>query len=218
MSARGLAVAAALTVLVTRQASAQAPPEPPPAYGTSSLPIAAGSPTSVAAGAPTAAPLPGDHVAPQWKRSLAVEGHLSIGGPVGVGGVMIAYEPVPWLVLPIGVGAGFAGPQLAFVPRLRWVWSDSIAALSAGAGLSGGPYDSFTNAFSGLSSRHWDRALWLDLSASLELRWSVGMSLRFYAGMGSLLNPSEGTCDFTCEPVQQQIPYFGLAAGYAFAP
>ncbi len=174
-------------------------------------------------------------------RSLALEGHLGIGTPVGFFGGFVDYALFESVTVGAGAGAG-SGPDylslhLAAGARWRALRGELNAGYLAVEYSTGGyrEFQSYALAPSGVAET-WtvtditaERAHWLHLSLGWEHRWRSGVVLRAYYGAGILLNPDDRECisrtydsgELTetrpCEPASETtVPFFGLAVGYAF--
>jgi hypothetical protein len=77
-------------------------------------------------------------------------------------------------------------------------------------------------------ARRWSTARWLDFEAGYEYQARDGLSLRFYAGAGKLLNAGAGVDDerpqemgtsyrsFEETETSTLVPYLGTSLGHAF--
>jgi hypothetical protein len=171
----------------------------------------------------------------RWAHSIAVDGVVGLGTPVGFGGVDVEYTPVPWLTLSAGLGANAEGAQEALGARLRGIPRPGVA-MAFGVGASTGPYATVEPliAFFDDPQQHyrWTRAYWLNVDFSIERRWDNGLEMRWFLGLASLLNSSATSCishdpeagngeDRPCSTDAPRdvfagfIPYFGYALGFA---
>jgi hypothetical protein len=166
-----------------------------------------------------------------WERRFAISLHVGLRSPLGAG---VAYEvsPVTALALEGGVGQGDEGFQVALGARLR-LRARSVA-LSAGAGLSAGPFAVenhdcqvlLTLGCSAVGSTErwrWSRAVWRNIDLSIERRSTFGFHWRFYVGVGTILNPEDAVCtpiwrgsQPPCSETDFSSPYIGTSFGYAF--
>jgi len=166
-----------------------------------------------------------------WERRFAISVHVGLRSPLGAGA---AYEvsPVTALALEGGVGQGEEGLQTALGARLR-LRARSMA-MSAGIGLSVGPFEVenadcqvlLTLGCSGVGSTEnwrWTRAVWRNIDLSLERRSTFGFHWRLYFGVGTILNPDDAVCTPIwsgarppCDSTDFASPYVGTSFGYAF--
>lgn len=157
-----------------------------------------------------------------WDRRLGINLHLSMGGPFGWLGGSLEVAPTRWLVLEGGGGRGISGVQWAFEPRLRlpFPFRKWGFGLALGGGLSGGAYDDGWRDWLFSNGLEWDMAIWANVTASMEFRFSSGFQMRIYAGKGILLNTDSYRCDLGrtgCgDPRQPTVPYVGVTAGWSF--
>lgn len=66
------------------------------------------------------------------ERQFALEAHVGVGTPYGLGGLALDYTPIRWLSLNAGAGAGLDGLQSAFMLRTRYPFGRLAPTLSGG--------------------------------------------------------------------------------------
>jgi hypothetical protein len=121
------------------------------------------------------------------------EAHLGWSTPVGIG-FAADFQPVPWLVLNVGIGTR---ARIAGTARINlWTW-DGGYTLSVGGGYSTGSYR-WSNAgfFEDSSKPHtktWSHAHWRNVLMSFGRR-TVPTGWRVYAGYATMLNPYDYSC------------------------
>jgi hypothetical protein len=174
----------------------------------------------------------------RWdERALSIEAHFGFGTPVGLGGLMLAYSPWPWIAAYGGAGVSTAldgtSLQLAvgglvrlpFFRRARmFVSADYSTGAWLAPDLAALPQhdDTMLKAYS-------ERMHWLNVNLGLEWRLEMGLLVKLYFGVGAMLNPGSRRClsiersgrrtdctqlpDFFGDP---SIPIVGGALGYAF--
>lgn len=173
---------------------------------------------------------------PWSEKPFVIEGELGLGTPVGFLGVALDYSPCPLIGLNLGVGLGTAGLQYAFTPRVRLFRAGkrTFTAMYLGVGASAGrfyePGLSLTDFISVDGSQghpgaqplryRWDTAYWANFEIGVEVRRPSRLSLRPYAGLSVLVNPTTSSMDLDYlgagprSSVQRLSPYVGFAFGY----
>jgi hypothetical protein len=190
-------------------------------------------------GTPAAARADDSGASPRWAPSIAIDGTVGLGTPLGFGGGWLEVTPVPWVTAAVGVGASSMGMQEAVGARLRAPLRNGMA-VAVGGGVSAGPYETVDPLLSWFddpwNTYTWKRAYWTDLELSFERRWAKGLELRGYFGFSGLLShdassctthdpesgngATESPCSSTRAPTglfQSLFPYVGFAMDYAFA-
>jgi hypothetical protein len=169
---------------------------------------------------------PPEAASPWTLHPLALEAHLSLGGPYGLIGAAFDFSPSPGFSASLGGGMSGAtrSPQVATTSRFRLLLTESVAVGTEG-GLSLGSYDDGIDCATGSCppSWHWDRAVWGSLGLMLEARTDEGLSLRWGFGASGIFNVVDGVCqrcDASDEPnvFTIVVPYVGVTVGRAFTP
>jgi hypothetical protein len=172
--------------------------------------------TALAARAASAADAPPSDPYPP---KLFVEAQLGLGTPVGWAGGALELQ-VGSLGLSVGVGQGFSGPQVSGMLRYRF-WLNPDFNLDIGAGVSAGRYEWVEFAIDDDNPAHklWDVAFWgnAEVAAEMGSRFRV----RFFVGLGSILNRDAGACvgltPGVCQKYYSSDGLEELYAGVAFA-
>lgn len=145
---------------------------------------------------------------PAWTdRRLVLEGVAGFGTPVGVIGAIARLDPIPYVSVGGGIGTSIGGAEYAgiLLGRLpvdagpKW-----LVALTLGGSYSvGGAYHYNPNPSCWIEDCR-DRwvhsayevadAHWVSAELGMELRSRSGLSLRGFAGLAKLTNPSSVTC------------------------
>jgi hypothetical protein len=162
---------------------------------------------STPAGQPTRAP---------WTRQIALEGQIGSATPLGVFGVDVEGDLLPWLSISAGVGADlfdrddsydcqchWSVRQMALMPRLRRPIFDGGTFVALGIGLS-------RNAQPDAGGLHTPLAR-QDDEIAVEHRFENGARARVFTGIGFSLDGPH------LPPFAGSI-YFGAALGYALMP
>lgn len=169
-----------------------------------------------------------------WSRMIAVEITGGIDTPYGLVGGAIVITPFRNLALDLGGGVSRDGGRVAGGARL--VLPHANGAFGMRVGFAGGPltWDTAVHGTNvpgdptgGERTAHltWDFVGFVDLSLSLEVRFDMGMYLRFefgvehaLAGADSCVENFEGMAVATCGRgvYQPTRSFVGLALGYAF--
>jgi hypothetical protein len=155
------------------------------------------------------------------ERRLVVSAELGLGAPLGYFGVNGDVSLGMHLVIDGGVGMGLEGPQAAIGARLRipvGAWR-----LGLGARLAAGAYEWTELVFDDAASKRWDRALWADAEVSLEKRFWGDYQVRWFAGLGRILNGDDAVCVENVEHCRNdhahdglQLPYVGVSLGWGW--
>jgi hypothetical protein len=167
-----------------------------------------------------------------WDRVLSINAQVGLGAPLGLGGIGLDLTPFRWFT--IGAGVGYSphsgstggGSQAALMSRLRYPFENGTA-IALGGGVSTGPYHA--SPFMDYESHTvwtWDRAWWTNVELSIEHRWTNGVELRGFGGVGFLDNPTADTCAIGTYGLEKcpltandafvsTVPYLGLSIGYA---
>lgn len=168
----------------------------------------------------------------RWDRMLAVEVVGGVDTPYGLIGAAVVVSPIRNLALDLGGGYSRDGGRVAGGARL--VLPHENAAFGLRVGFAGGPLTwqsavagqpaplgSMPSTGDSTQTRTWDFVGFLDVSLSLEVRFDMGMYLRFdfgvehsLAGADRCVETDGGTC--TAGGYQPTRSYVGLALGYAF--
>lgn len=158
------------------------------------------------------------------RRPLVLEGHVGLGTPYGFLGVAEDYGVHPHLALNLGGGLGGSGPLAAGMARFRLPFGSHAASLESG--LSLGRNEQRDKEFMGEETRAtyaWSPAIWGHFGVGFESR-SGAWQWRASFGYARVLNESQFNCsseedrcgDEDSAPRHMwQIPYLGLALGYA---
>jgi hypothetical protein len=191
------------------------------------------SATIVAAGAHAQRPRASDTsttttpTSPWLARPLSVETQLGDSAPLGTAGATIGYSPVPWATIGAGVGLEQRHVQLAVIPRVHQLLSETLA-LSVGAGISAGASSdagrddlrhTLCMSCSEAHERTFALAWWGNAELSLEDREPWGLAWRFFVGGARVLNPGDGTCPSgagTCDD-HRVVVYTGIGVGWTFS-
>jgi hypothetical protein len=164
-------------------------------------------------------------------RPLAVMGVVGGGTLVGTIGALLDYTPAPALSLGAGAGSNFVGPQFAAYLRARpfyWERRKRALAIAMTGALSTGPYQEYD-----LDLGHGDprsettagleRAVWMQLDVSFELRARSGFGLVAGFGYARLVDSSGAYCRVGgvkqpggCGPAEVELPTLTVMLGYAF--
>lgn len=155
------------------------------------------------------------------QKATSVYAQLGLGTPLGFYGGEVEQTVTSFLALSGGAGIGQAGPQVAFMPRVR-LGSDTSAVV-AGAGVSYGKYrySTICLVFCDRSSAVFEgKVTWVNAEAALEHRWPSGLSLRLFLGAGrrvagALPCTADGGCG-RLRPTVLVVPYLGTALGWSF--
>jgi hypothetical protein len=166
------------------------------------------------------------------ERPFSVNVAAGFGTPVGLGGAIVEYSPLPVLGLGVGLGTNLEGPQLTALLRLRplhWETRNNAFAISLAVAVSEGPYssnDDLSNAtlVDGSSDRYaWlDHAVWLQPDLQFEYASRSGFRLAVSGlGFGFLMNGDSARCRGPVDgssgcSMGRTIGTFMVEAGYAF--
>jgi hypothetical protein len=166
-------------------------------------------------------------------------------GPVGVQGLLLEVTPIRWVSVVGGGGIGFDGPQVTGMVRGRLFLTRNVAVSlgfgpSAGryvdtdeplmdfswvgclfsgyGGIDGGGSNSSSASCPRYYRKEYSTAWWANTELALEGRTGGGFEWRLFAGVGSLLNPNDGSCTSTtpCPVTSGVAGYAGTELGYAF--
>ena len=170
-----------------------------------------------------AASVHGQEAAPTtdvWsERPLALEAHAGLGTPYGLGGLALDYTPIRWLSLNAGAGAGMDGLQTALMLRARYPFGRLAPTVSGG--ISYGDFKEYGGFFHDVQHTV-DGAMWAKVDLGLESRWSGGVRVRAYGGLGQTLTAADCRAEddtdksVSCSGEGIEIFYGGLALGYGF--
>jgi hypothetical protein len=151
-----------------------------------------------------------------WTRQVAVEGQVGSATPLGLFGVAVDVDLVPWLSISTGVGTDIFDEgssddcqcrwglrQVALMPRLRRPIFDRDTFVALGIGLSRNAQPDVVGLHTPLVRQ--------DDELALEHRFENGVRARAFAGIGFSLNEPH------LPPFSGSL-YFGAALGYAVAP
>ena len=178
-------------------------------------------------------------------KAVSVLGQLGWAGPLGVAGVALEVSPIPWFVATGGIGMGWAGRQLAVGGRFRFPVTPSASPsssasfvkkralwLGVGARYSTGDFfyeksvEDYVIAES--PALLWEPARWLNLEVTVDLFFRSPFILQGFAGVGYLLNVTDGFCRSgnsidrgDCKAEVRALdylllPFFGISGGLAF--
>jgi hypothetical protein len=171
----------------------------------------------------------------RWAPSIALDGVVGLGTPVGFGGGMLEYTAIPWLTLSAGLGANGQGLQEALGVRLRGSPRPGVA-FAFGVCGSTGPYAAAEPLIAFFDTPQdnytWKRAYWINVDFSIERRWDNGLEMRWFMGLATLANNSATSCvtwdspsgsgqPMSCNTEMPRqfltgyIPYLGYALGFA---
>ena len=152
---------------------------------------------------------------------LGVEGSIGAATPLGMAGVSIELEPVPWARISAGVGAGLNGPQFALMAH--WVHAGEFWFGEAGGGYSQGEFHHGDNWVFPDDAWGWEPAHWLNGEVAGGFELATGFRMRAFAGGGWILDGKPDTCrdnlNNGCRnPEVGSIGtlYVGLGVGYLF--
>jgi hypothetical protein len=152
-------------------------------------------------------------------RPTAIYAQLGLGTPLGWAGVELERTLTSFLAVSAGIGMGFAGPQLAAMPRLRL--EEGRFAFTVGAGLSRGRYRWSDNCSLDCTPTVMRGTVtWANLEGGIERRLANDLSLRAFVGFGHVLvghlTCESGTfCGATSDD-GRDLGSFGAALGWAF--
>jgi len=152
-------------------------------------------------------------------RPTAIYAELGLGAPLGWAGVEIEQTLASFLAMSGGVGMGFAGPQIAAMPRFRVGGRQSVATI--GMGVSYGKFHWSDRCSLDCTPEIRDGTVaWGNLEGGYELRRSNGFSLRAFAGYGRIITGQLGCTavgTFGCGIEDgRSLAYVGVAVGWAF--
>ena len=153
-------------------------------------------------------------------RPTAIYAQLGLGTPLGWGGVEIEQTLASFLAVSAGAGMGFAGPQIAAMPRLRFGHQNQAATFGLGASYGSYSWDDNCTLDCNPTVRRGTVA-WGNVEAGFEQRSQSGLSIRLFAGYGHVIAGSltctTGTfCDIENRDDGRSLVYLGGAAGWAF--
>ena len=120
-----------------------------------------------------------------------MEGHLTLGAPIGNLGVALDLRPSSWFRLNLGMGKTWDDVQGASTARVAFVHLTDSVTLDAGAGLSMGAYTYNSRSWWDFYAyeydyrAHWNRATWRHFELALE-RETSSTGWRTYAGRTDL--------------------------------
>ena len=153
--------------------------------------------------------------------SLDASGHLGLGAPLGFAGAALGFS-VEDFSLDAGVGAGWAGRQVAVMPRLR-VGSRTGLKAAFSAGVSAGefrvgPVFCFDEPPCGEKDIF---TVWGNGDGGIEFRGPSGLLLRLYAGLAVVLNRRHFEAERGASHPNMAdglwLIYAGGSVGFAFA-
>ena len=170
-------------------------------------------------GQPTRAdqPAPADQPAlATWRRQIVVEGQIGAGTPLGLFGLAVDADLLPWLSISAGFGTDifdrddsyscgceWSLRQVALMPRLRRPIFDRDTFVALGVGLSRNAQPDLVGLTTPLVRQ--------DDEIALERRFENGVRVRAFAGVGFSLNAPH------LPPFAGSL-YLGAAVGYAVLP
>jgi hypothetical protein len=164
--------------------------------------------------------LSADYGTSVWaSRPLAIEAHLGAGSPYGMAGLALDISPLSWLSLNIGGGAGLDGAQVAGMARFRLPLGPLAPTLSLGTSF--GSFKEYGGFFETVR-KSVDGAMWINGDLGLEYRWSTGVRLRAFGGMGQTTRAIDcrvedgGYASSQCDGRGIEKVYGGMAFAYAF--
>jgi hypothetical protein len=163
-----------------------------------------------------------DDLARADEPHLAVSGTIGVVTPLGFGGVEVEAQLARWLGASAGIGLAASGPQVAVMVRGGVAVTD-LNTLYLGAGVSGGRYHwndflwKSRPLFSPATDKTWERAYWANGEIGLHRQSNTPWSVRFFVGIGRLLNRDAYTCTGgNCMTDDLEwLPYGGVAAARA---
>ena len=180
---------------------------------------------------PAGEPPATDHPAVSWRSpisaaSVALLGQLGLGAPLGIAGVLVELQPLPWLAADIGGGVSTSGGQVAAGLRGRLPFARR-SALDLGATYSVGPYESVPESPLCITCREtgryeWWLAHWVGLDVGVASRFYNGLQIRPHVGFTRVVNQGDHKCHATftdlCEDEAPGtlLPYVGVQLGHAW--
>lgn len=151
----------------------------------------------------------------------AIAFHLGVGTPYGLAGVAFDARIVSWFAIEAGAGGSARnGAQFGVMPRLRIPVHNG--ALTLGSGVSTGRYSDEPLLEVSLAYNDdewgwyvWDRAVWSNTEAGIEVPMSGMVSLRAYGGFAAVLNEPDRCepSDLECGGSASGLPYIGVSFG-----
>jgi len=151
-----------------------------------------------------------------WLRQIAIEGQVGSATPLGVLGVQLDADLLPWLSISAGVGTDvfdrddsygcqchWALRQVALMPRLRRPILDGTTFVAVGVGLSRNAQPDVGEVYTPLVRQ--------DDELAVEHRFENGVRARAFGGVGFSLDGPH------LPPFAGSL-YFGAALGYAVVP
>lgn len=152
------------------------------------------------------------------QHPTTVYAQLGLGTPLGWGGVELEQTVTSFLALSAGAGMGFAGPQVAFMPRLRLGNRDSAGVF--GIGVSYGNYRRTETCLFDCAPTYFDgKVAWANIEGGVEHRWNAGLTLRVFVGLGHVVAGQLSCTGDSCTTYREQVrtlPYVGAALGWSF--
>lgn len=183
------------------------------------------------AGVPAAAP-PSPSSSPGWPQPfggrVAVSGIAGLATPGGWLGADLQINLLPWIAVTGGGGAGWGGPQLAAMGKLRAA-SPKVQGffLFAGLGFSRGRYEWTDSCFPegeacDVVSIRRGPVSWRnhELGAEMVVPWTVPLMLRAFVGVSTAIASDLRCVDSPpreCAPGEgepRSLPYAGVAVGF----
>ncbi len=158
------------------------------------------------------------------QRPLVLEGHLGLGSPYGFVGAAADYRVVRHLSLNLGGGLGGSGPLGAGMARLRRAGSHDAASLEGGVSIGRAERSDKDGlmAEETKATYVWSPAVWGHVGVGFEGR-DGAFQWRVSVGYAQVLNADSFSCSSSSNRCGSdsapshlwQIPYAGLALGYA---
>jgi hypothetical protein len=161
-----------------------------------------------------------------WRaRPLAVEGHASLGGPLGLLGAAVDVSTSDELSTGLGFGIGEStrALQMAAMLRVRLLLTRTFATGAEGSLGIGDYSDEIECHRPGCPPTFsWKPAFWSSLGLFLESRSDAGWTMRAGFGASAIMNVADARCK-RCGPADEPnmwvttVPYAGVAIGRAFS-
>jgi hypothetical protein len=158
------------------------------------------------------------------QRPLVLEGHLGLGSPYGFVGAAADYRVVRHLSLNLGGGLGGSGPLGAGMARLRLPFGHYAASLEGGVSIGRAERSDKDGlmAEETKATYVWSPAVWGHVGVGFEGR-DGAFQWRVSVGYAQVLNADSFSCSSSSNRCGSdsapshlwQIPYAGLALGYA---
>lgn len=161
----------------------------------------------------------GDEPSLFQQHPTTVYAQLGLGTPLGWAGAEVEQTVTSFLALSGGVGMGFAGPQVAFMPRLRL--GNRASAGTFGMGLSYGKYRREDTCLFDCSPAVFEgKVAWANFEGGVEHQWDGGLSLRAFVGFGHIVAgdlacTGGDLCGWDHDDARK-VFYLGSALGWSF--